>query len=123
MNTLDLLEIFKDSEDVVEVPAGTVIIEEGQKGDHMYVVMEGEVLVSLKGRRLATALPGEIVGEMSLISSELRSATVTAKTDCVLASIDQGSFDSLLRHVPDFTLHVMNVLAERLKVAFEMIDE
>lgn len=120
---MDLLEIFKDSEDVVEFPAGAVIIEEGLEGDHMFVVMEGEVQISLKGRHLATALPGEIVGEMSLINSELRSATVTAKSDCVLASIDQASFDSLLRHVPDFTLHVMNVLADRLKVAFEMIEE
>jgi len=120
---MDLLEVFKDSEDVFEVPAGTVIIEEGQEGDHMYVVMQGEVLISLKGRHLATAQPGEIVGEMALINAELRSATVTATTDCVLASIDQASFDSLLRHVPDFTLHVMNVLADRLKVAFEMIGE
>ena len=123
MSPMDLLEVFKDSEDVFEVPAGTVIIEEGQEGDHMYVVMQGEVLISLKGRHLATAQPGEIVGEMALINSELRSATVTATTDCVLASIDQASFDSLLRHVPDFTLHVMNVLADRLKVAFEMIEE
>jgi CRP/FNR family cyclic AMP-dependent transcriptional regulator len=120
---MDLLEVFRDSEDVVEFPAGAVIIEEGQEGDHMYVVMEGEVRISLKGRHLATALPGEIVGEMALINSELRSATVTAKTDCVLASIDQASFDSLLRHVPDFTMHVMSVLADRLKVAFEMIEE
>lgn len=120
---MDLLEIFKDSEDVVEFPAGAVIIEEGEEGDHMYVVMEGVVEVSLKGKHLAKAEPGEIVGEMALINSELRSATVTATTDCVLASIDQTSFDSLLRHVPDFTVHVMNVLADRLKVAFEMIED
>lgn len=120
---MDLLEIFKDSQDVIEFPAGSVIIEEGEEGDHMYVVMQGEVLISLKDRLLATVLPGEIVGEMALINSELRSATVTAKTDCVLASIDHGSFDSLLRHVPEFTIHVMNVLAERLKVAFELIEK
>lgn len=120
---MDLLEVFRDSEDVAEFPAGAVIIEEGQEGDHMYVVMKGEVRISLKGRQLATASPGEIVGEMALINSDLRSATVTAKTDCVLASIDQASFDSLLRHVPDFSMHVMSVLADRLKVAFEMIED
>lgn len=120
---MDLLEVFRDSEDVVEFPAGAVIIEEGREGDHMYVVMKGEVRISLKGRQLATASPGEIVGEMALINSDLRSATVTAKTDCVLASIDQASFDSLLRHVPDFSMHVMSVLADRLKVAFEMIED
>ena len=119
---MDLLDIFKDSEDLVEFPAGAVIITEGQEGNHMYVVMQGEASISLKNKHLATARPGEIVGEMALINADIRSATVTAKTDCVLASIDQGSFDALLRHVPDFSLHVMNVLADRLKVAFELIE-
>ena len=65
---------------------------------------------------------GEIVGEMALINSEIRSATVKADTDCVLAHIDQSSFDSLLKYVPDFTMHVMNVLAGRLSSAYELIE-
>lgn len=119
---MNLLEVFKDSEDLMEFPAGAVIMEEGQEGDVIYVVMNGEVTISLKNKVLASAGPGEIVGEMALISSEMRSATVTARTDCVLAVIDQASFDSLLRHVPEFTLHIMNVLADRLKAAYEMIE-
>jgi len=120
---MDLLEVFKDSEDCVEFPAGTVIFTEGEQGNLMYVVIKGEVSVSLKNKILATAQPGEIVGEMALINADMRSATVTARTDCVLAPINQGSFESLLRYVPDFTLHVMNVLAARLKTAYEMIDK
>jgi len=120
---MDLLEVFKDSEDYLEFPAGSVIFLEGEQGNLMYVVIKGEVEISLKNKLLATALPGEIVGEMALINADMRSATVTAKTDCVLAPINQGSFDALLRHVPDFTLHVMNVLADRLKSAYEMIDQ
>lgn len=119
---MDLLEVFKDSEELVEFPAGTVILSEGQGGNSMYVVMEGELSISLGDKPLATAGPGEIVGEMALINSEIRSATVTAKTDCVLASIDQASFNSMLRHVPDFTLHVMDILAARLRTTFEMIE-
>jgi CRP-like cAMP-binding protein len=118
---MDLLEVFKDSEDVVDFPAGTVIAQEGAEGDHMYVVMKGEVTISVGNRTLATAMPGEIVGEMALINSNVRSATVTAKTDCRLALIDQASFNSLLRYVPDFSLHVMKVLAERLKHAYEVL--
>ena len=120
---MDLLEIFKDSRDIVEFPAGAVILAEGNEGNCMYVVTEGEVSISLKNRILATAYPGEMVGEMALINSNLRSATVSAKTDCKLALIDQGSFESLLRHVPEFTLHVMNVLANRLQTAYELIEE
>jgi CRP-like cAMP-binding protein len=119
---MNLLEVFKDSEDLLEYPAGTVVMEEGQEGDVIYVVMKGEVTISLKNKVLASAGPGEIVGEMALISSDMRSATVTARTDCVLAVIDQASFDSLLRHVPEFTLHIMNVLANRLEAAYEMIE-
>jgi len=119
---MDLLEVFKDSDDLHEFAAEDLIFAEGIEGNCMYVVIEGEVDISLHGRLLATALPGEIVGEMALIDSEIRSATVVAKTDCLLALIDQSSFESLIEHVPDFTRHVMTVLARRLKIAFEMIE-
>ena len=120
---MDLLEVFKDSEDYQEFPAGSVIFKEGEQGNLMYVVIKGEVDVSLKDKLLATAHPGEIVGEMALINADMRSATVTAKTDCILAPINQDSFEALLKYVPDFTLHVMNVLAVRLKTAYEMIEK
>ena len=120
---MDLLEIFKDSRDLVDFPAGSVIITEGQEGNQMFVVMEGEAVITLKNRELATAGRGEIVGEMALITSEIRSATVTARTDCTLAQIDQRSFESLLRYVPDISIHIMNVLASRLQTACEMIEE
>jgi CRP-like cAMP-binding protein len=118
---MDLLEVFKDSDDVVAFPAGAVIATEGDLGTHMYVVMKGEVTISVNGVIMATASPGEIVGEMALINSNIRSATVTARTNCRLALIDQTSFNALLRHVPDFSLLVMKVLAERLKHAYEVI--
>jgi CRP-like cAMP-binding protein len=120
---MDLLEVFKDSEDVVDFPAGSIIADEGAEGDHMYVVMDGEVTISINGKTLASALAGEVVGEMALINSNIRSATVTAKTDCRLALIDQASFNSLLRYVPDFSLHVMKVLADRLKHAYDVIGQ
>lgn len=120
---MDLMEIFKNSDDLVGFPAGAVIIMEGKEGSHMYVVMDGEVDISLKGRVIARASRGDIVGEMSLINPDLRSATVTATSNCTLAVIDQASFQSLLRHVPDFSMHVMNVLADRLKLAYEMISD
>ena len=120
---MDLLEVFKDSEDLVEYPAGAVIIKEGDEGSHMYVVLKGEVVISLKNKVLACSLPGEIVGEMALINSNIRSATVTAKSDCRLALIDQTSFKSLLQYVPEFSQYVMNVLANRLQAAYKMIED
>ncbi len=118
---MDLLETFKGSNDLLDFTAGTVIFQENSQGGHMYVVIKGEVRVTLKGKELAKAKAGEIVGEMALISADLRSATVTAVTDCTLAVIDQSSFESLIRHVPDFSRHVMNVLVERIHHAYEKI--
>lgn len=120
---MDLLEVFKDSEDVVSLPAGSIIATEGDEGTQMYVVMKGEVTISVNDKVLATASPGEIVGEMALINSNIRSATIIAQTDCRLALIDQPSFNALLRHVPDFSMHVMKVLADRLKNAYEVIGD
>jgi CRP/FNR family cyclic AMP-dependent transcriptional regulator len=118
---LDLLETFKGSNDLVDFTAGTEIFHEDSEGGHMYVVISGEVLVTLKGKELAVAIAGEIVGEMALISADIRSATVTAISDCTLAVIDQSSFEALIRHVPEFSMHVMNVLVERIHKAYEKI--
>ena len=116
---MDLLEVFKDSEDLVEVAANEVIITEGETGNRMYIVVKGEVGISLKNKKLGSVSPGEIVGEMALINSNARSATATAKTDCQLALIDQTSFKLMLEHVPDFTLHVLRVITTRLQIAYQ----
>lgn len=120
---MDLLKIFKDSGDLVSFPAGATIFEEGQEGDYMYVVIQGEVVVSLHDKVLARVRPGEMVGEMALINRDYRSATVTADSDCLLAPIDQKSFESLLKHVPGFTRHVLDVLADRLQNAYMMLRQ
>lgn len=120
---MDLLEVFKDTTDLVSFPAGAVIFTEGEEGSHVFVVMQGELSISLKGKPLATVRPGEMVGEMALINSETRSASVTAKTDCLLALIDQAVFQSMLRYVPDFALHVVNVLVKRLQMASEIVKD
>ena len=86
---MDLIEVFKDSEQLVSFPAGTVILREGEPGDHMFVVMEGDLSVMIKDKIIATAGPGDIIGEMALINSQIRSASVVAETDCVLADIDR----------------------------------
>lgn len=119
---MNLLDVFQDAEDPVRFTAGALIISEGSPGNHMYVVLQGEASISLRGRNLAVAVPGDIVGEMALIDSDIRSATVRANTDCVLAAIDQASFMSLLRHVPEFKFHVMEVLGARLQKTYEMIE-
>ena len=118
---MDLLEIFRESTDLVSYPAGSVIFKEGSSAEFMYVIMEGEITLSLHDHTIAVASPGAIFGEMALLDSEGRSATATATSDCILVPIDVHSFKSLIQYTPDFALHVMNALAQRLRKVNEAL--
>lgn len=67
--------------------AGTVLIREGVPVESLYVVLEGEVLVSRGGKAVARLGAGEVVGEMSFIDARPPSATVSAATDVVLYAV------------------------------------
>ena len=100
---------------------GTTIVREGEIGDVMFIIVSGEVRVHLTQQQreveLARRKAGEYVGEMALISKEPRIATVTAVGAVRALSIDQKSFESLLRDRPDASLAVIQVLCERLQEA------
>jgi CRP/FNR family transcriptional regulator, cyclic AMP receptor protein len=95
--------------------AGDVIFAEGEPGDELYVVKEGEIRISIQGRNVETVGPGGMAGEMALIDAKARSATVLAKTKCTLYAIDRDAFLRLVGQAPDFSLEVMRVLAHRLR--------
>jgi CRP-like cAMP-binding protein len=81
-----------------EIPAGTVVIREGEPGDRFFVLLSGVAGVSqssLGERRVLRA--GEFFGEVALTMGVPRTATVTAMTPCVVASCDAAAFDELVR--------------------------
>ncbi|HXG75442.1 MAG TPA: cyclic nucleotide-binding domain-containing protein [Gaiellaceae bacterium] len=81
-----------------EVPAGTVLVREGEPGDRFFVLLSGVAGVSqsaLGDRRILRA--GEFFGEVALTMGVPRTATVTAMTPCVVASCDARTFDELVR--------------------------
>ncbi|HSL45179.1 MAG TPA: MFS transporter [Anaerolineales bacterium] len=98
---------------------GTTILREGEVGDVMFIILSGEVrVISTKDQQqveIARRKPGEIVGEMAILSKEPRSATLTAVGNVRTLCIDQKSFEALLRDRPDVSLAVIQVLSERLK--------
>lgn len=95
--------------------AGDVIFAEGDKGDAMYVVRNGEVTVERGGRVMETVRGGDIFGEMALIDGAPRSATARAKTDCEVAPINEKTFLFLVHETPFFAIAVMRTLADRLR--------
>ena len=112
---MDLRSLFARSDNVQEFQANSTIFAEGTPGDVMYVVLDGEVELRVRDEVLEIAGPGDIVGEMALIDAKLRSATARAISDCRLASVDERRFLYMVHETPLFALHVMRVLADRLR--------
>lgn len=94
---------------------GQTIFREGETGDRMYIVAEGQVELVMDGRLLETVEPGGILGELALIDDQPRSATAVARTACLLAPISRPHFLALTQHTPLFALQVMRVMANRLR--------
>jgi CRP/FNR family cyclic AMP-dependent transcriptional regulator len=94
---------------------GETVFAVGDKGDAMYVVRTGEVTIERGGQVMETLGPGGIFGEMALIDGSPRSATARAKTDCVVAPINEKSFLFLVHETPFFAIAVMRTLAQRLR--------
>jgi MFS family permease len=76
----------------VEVPAGGVVIREGDAGDRFYLIAEGSLDVTREGAALATLGPGAFVGEIALLRDVPRTATVTATTSTSLRALDRDHF-------------------------------
>ena len=98
-----------------EFDAGEVIFDRGEPAACMYVVVEGEVAVTIGSHPLETVGPSGIFGEMALITREPRSATARARTVCRVVEIPEARFVRLVQQTPNFALEVMRVLTARLK--------
>ena len=112
---MNLANLFKNTNNIVEFKEGATIFAEGTPGDFMYVVLDGEVDVWVGNKLVDIIKPGNIFGEMALIDEGERSATAVAKSDCRLAVVDQKLFLYMVQQTPFFSLEVMRVLADRLR--------
>jgi hypothetical protein len=72
---------------------GTVLAEQGQRGREIYLLLDGVVAVSVDGTQLAELGPGAIMGERAVLERGLRTATLCAVTDCVVAVTHADSVD------------------------------
>ncbi len=115
MPAMDLAMLFARDEQIKTYYAGETIFQRDELGKTMYVVLEGEVNILLNGVVVETVRRGGIFGEMALIDDSPRSASAVAVTTCKLTAIDERRFVFLTQETPYFALHVMSVLAERLR--------
>jgi CRP-like cAMP-binding protein len=91
------------------------IVQEGQAGTRMYVVLEGTVAVVIGGKVVERLGPGGVFGELALIEQQPRLASVNAETDCSVQPVNRASFLALVESSPEFAALMLTKLAERLR--------
>jgi CRP/FNR family transcriptional regulator, cyclic AMP receptor protein len=109
----DLTQLARVSEDL-EVEPGKVLCKEGEIGQEFFVIVDGEIRVTRKGRRVATRGGGDFVGEIALLEDLPRTATVTAETPVRLFVLTGKDFRHLLDTNPGVERKVLRALARRL---------
>jgi Cyclic nucleotide-binding domain len=91
--TIALIRAFEKE----QVATGTTIITEGDEGDYFYIILSGTVEFSINGESVGCAAAGASFGELALLYSAPRAATVVATEDTVLFRVDQKAFRYILQ--------------------------
>jgi HEAT repeat protein len=111
--TADLLPIAGIAEDLI-FDDGELLGTQGETGDGLHIVVAGSVDVEADGATIAARGPGEVVGEMSLITHRPRMASMRARGDVRTLWISRRAFEGMIHDRPDVAIGVMHVLADRL---------
>ena len=115
----ELGELARVTEDL-KVEPGTVLCREGKIGREFFVIVDGEVEVTKGGKAIATRGGGDFVGEIALLTTHTRTATVTATSELRCFILTQADFRRELEENPGVQLKVMKALAERLAADTEL---
>ena len=115
------LEFFKSAGKSAAIAEGEKIFAENERAiplvrkNKMYLLLKGEVGLLAGHKTIGRVRPGEIFGEMALISDAPRSASAVAKTDCRVIALDDEEFRKALGKKPEFAVMMMSVMIHRLR--------
>jgi NADH:ubiquinone reductase (H+-translocating) len=98
---------------------GESLFEQGDVGDRIHFVIDGEAAIEVDGHEVATAGPGEVIGEIALVTDSPRTATVRAKTALDTASFSRETFHALVAHFPGVNEAMREVMARHLATSDE----
>jgi CRP-like cAMP-binding protein len=98
----------------LELDAGHVLLREGEPGDRAYLIERGDVVVTFAGREVGRLGPGDLVGEIALLRSVPRTATVVATSDLRVLALDRSEFLVAATGVPDARVAADALIDERL---------
>lgn len=101
--------------DEVDVPAGQVLMREGDTGREFFVLVDGAVAIERGGKRVRTMQPGDFFGEIALLAEGPRTATATADGPATLLVLGHREFHSLMDQFPAIRTCVLEALASRIR--------
>jgi voltage-gated potassium channel len=96
------------------VPERQAIVRRGEPADSMFFLMDGEVEVEVEPQPVRLA-KGQFFGEIGLLMDTMRTATVTALTECRMLVLDRSDFDRLMAQQPDLKARVEKTAADRIR--------
>ncbi|MBB6480136.1 cyclic nucleotide-binding domain-containing protein [Spirochaeta isovalerica] len=113
---------------IQNIDSKQMIFREGDSGNQMFLIVEGEVEIRKKTTEkstttLATLKKGDFFGEMAMVERKPRSASAIAVTDCKLLALDQNAFMTLIEQNSDFAVRMIKVLATRLRRTNLLVEQ
>lgn len=103
--------------DEVDLPAGRVLMRQGDRGEELFVLMRGAARVERDGRDPVTLLADDWFGEIALVDGGPRTATVTLSEDSALLVVGRSQFHQLMEEFPDVRDQILDLLAQRVRSA------
>lgn len=98
----------------VEIPAGKVLVKEGDPGREFMIIVSGTATVRRGGRKVDSLGPGDFFGELAVLVGVPRTATVTADTDMTVEAMNRQEFSSLLDESPAMAKKILTAAVKRL---------
>ena len=109
----ELRELAK-SADELDLREGTVLTREGRPGREFFVLIDGTVQVTQKGKKVAELKGGDWLGEIALLTDKPRTATVTASSPVDVLVITDRRFRNVVESMPSIAIKVLGRVSERL---------
>ncbi|HUW04555.1 MAG TPA: cyclic nucleotide-binding domain-containing protein [Acidimicrobiales bacterium] len=109
------LQKIAKATDEITLPAGHVLMEQGQLGREAFVIVDGTATVKRNGRKIAELGPGSAVGELSLLDRGERTATVEAETELTVLVIGPREFGAVIDSVPSLTGKLLQSMATTIR--------
>ena len=113
------LEHIAQLVDDVDIPAGKVLMRQGESGAEMFIVAAGTVRIERDGKFIRDAGPGTSIGEMALLSEGPRTATVTATVPTRILLAGHREFHQLMEQHPKIRLAILEGLTAKIRTLDE----